>query len=78
MNIKEIQAFATNLNRHLKTTPRVARKADTVRWLSPMRLYPNVPRAAWNDIKGWPQTACIVTAEDGAWGFGLTREADPS
>ena len=42
---------------------------------SPMARYPELKRSAWSNR--WQRAACVVTAEDGTWGFGLTNHSGP-
>lgn len=74
MKIKEIRAIAVNLTPQQKTPPRLAQKNSTV-FTSPMARYPDFSRDAWS--AGWDRVACVVTAEDGSWGLGLTTHSGP-
>ena len=74
MKIKEIRAVAVDVTPRPKTTPRVPRQA-TNGFVSPMARYPEFPRSSWTSR--WTRTACIVTAEDGTWGFGLGIHGGP-
>jgi L-rhamnonate dehydratase len=40
-----------------------------------MERYPDVPRASWSTP--WKRTACVVTADDGTWGLGITINGGP-
>ena len=75
MNIRSIHAIAIDVTPRPTTEPRVPRQ-PTDGFISPMRRYPEVPRADWS--VSWKRTACIVTAEDGTWGFGLTLHSGPT
>lgn len=75
MNIKSIRAVAVDLVPRPQTAPRAAR-IETDGFVSPMRRYPEVKRPDWST--GWKRTACIVEAEDGTWGFGMTLHAGPT
>ena len=75
MNIKSIRAVAVDLAPRPQTAPRAAR-IETDGFVSPMRRYPEVKRPDWST--GWKRTACIVEAEDGTWGFGMTLHAGPT
>ncbi len=43
--------------------------------MSPMERYPELPRPSW--AAPWKRCACVVTAEDGTWGLGLTIHGGP-
>ncbi len=75
MNIRSIHAIAIDVTPRPTTEPRVPRQT-TGGFISPMRRYPDLPRADWS--ASWKRTACIVTAEDGTWGFGLTLHSGPT
>ena len=74
MKIKEIRAVAVDLTPRTTTAPRVP-KLDNDGFISPMARYPEFNRAAWGNQ--WTRAACIVTAEDGSWGLGLTNHSEP-
>ena len=74
MNIKQIQAFAVDLSPEMKTTPRVP-KRETEGFISPMERYPEFKGRSWSS--GWGRVACVVTADDGTWGVGLTINSGP-
>ena len=42
---------------------------------SPMARYPDISRSDWS--VRWRRTACVVTAEDGTFGVGLTNHGGP-
>ena len=75
MKIKEIHAIAVNLTPPTQTTPRVPQK-PTDGFTNPMARYPDIGRAAWSTT-AWERVACVVTAEDGTWGLGLTAYSGP-
>lgn len=74
MKIKEIRAAAVDVTPHPRTTPRVPRQTVNG-FVSPMARYPDFPRSSWGNR--WKRTACVVTAEDGTWGLGLTTHGGP-
>ena len=74
MKIKEIRAAAIDITPTLKTTPRVP-KLQTEGIGSVMARYPEIKRAQWGNP--WKRTACVVTAEDGTWGLGITTHGGP-
>ncbi|HAL49554.1 MAG: L-rhamnonate dehydratase [SAR202 cluster bacterium] len=76
MKIKEIRAVTIDLRPNPKTQPRVPKLDNVPEWVSPMKRYPDYPRSKWT-AGNWKRTACVVTAEDGTWGFGLTVHSGP-
>lgn len=78
MKIKEIRAAAIDITPNPKTAPRVPKRSDTPDWVSPMNRYPEFQKSDWSVGSIWKRTACIVTAEDGTWGFGLTQFSGPT
>ncbi len=74
MKIKEIRAVAVDLTPQAKTKPRVPQR-ETNGFISPMARYPEFSRAGWGNQ--WTRVACVVTAEDGTWGLGLTNNSGP-
>lgn len=74
MKIKEIRAGAVDLTPHPTTTPRVPRQ-NVPGFVSPMARYPDFPRSRWS--APWKRTACVVTAEDGTFGLGVTIHGGP-
>ena len=74
MKIKEIRAVAVDLTPQQTTEPRVP-KLTTGGFISPMARYPELNRGDWN--ANWTRAACVVTAEDGTWGLGLTNHSGP-
>ncbi|MEX0926095.1 MAG: enolase C-terminal domain-like protein, partial [Dehalococcoidia bacterium] len=75
MKIKSTQAVAIDVTPQTKTKPRVP-KQPSDGFISPMRRYPELSRADWSN--SWKRTGCVVTAEDGTWGFGLTVHSGPT
>jgi L-rhamnonate dehydratase len=76
VKIKEIRAVTIDLRPSPTTTPRVSKLDNVPEWVSPMKRYPDYPRSKWT-AGNWKRTACVVTAEDGTWGFGLTVHSGP-
>lgn len=74
MKINGIRAFAIDITPHPKTTPRVPRQTVNG-FVSPMARYPEFRRSDWGNP--WKRTACVVTADDGTWGFGMTTHGGP-
>ena len=78
MKIKEVRAVAVDIAPRPVTTPRVPRLDDVPDWVSPMARYPEFRKSDWRAGGGrWSRTACVVTAEDGTWGLGLTQFSAP-
>jgi L-rhamnonate dehydratase len=74
VKIKEIRAVAVDITPRPTTPPRVPRQ-PVDGFISPMARYPEFKRADWSSR--WRRTACVVTAEDGTWGLGLTIHGGP-
>ena len=74
MKIKSIRAVSIDLSPNIKTAPRVP-KLQTPDWVSPMMGYGEFSKADWS--APWGRTACVVTAENGAWGLGITINSAP-
>ena len=77
MKIKELSAAAVDIAPQTRTKPRVPRQANTPDWVSPMMRYPEFEKSDWTAGSSWTRTACVVTAEDGTWGLGLTLFSGP-
>ncbi len=76
MKIKSIKAIPVNLAPIPKTKPRVAPDLDGGYFVSPMDRYKyDSPGRTWT--ANWNKAACIVTAEDGTWGLGITVASGP-
>ena len=74
MKIRSIRAVSVDLAPSVRTTPRVP-KRQAPDWVSPMMGYSEFSKADWN--APWGRTACVVTAEDGTWGLGITVNSAP-
>jgi L-rhamnonate dehydratase len=74
VKIKEIRAAVIDLTPRPTTAPRVPRQPSDG-FVSPMARYPEFRRADWSS--GWGRVACVVTADDGTWGLGLTNHSGP-
>jgi len=74
MEIRSIRAAAVDIAPRPGTPPRVPRQA-VGGFVSPMERYPELPRPSW--AAPWKRCACVVTAEDGTWGLGLTIHGGP-
>jgi L-rhamnonate dehydratase len=75
MKIKEVRAFEIVLNPHMTTTPRVASHAAKMDMGRPIDRYPGLHEYGYPRM--WRRAACVVTAEDGTWGFGVTVHSGP-
>ncbi len=75
MKIKSVRAVEIDVTPPMKTKPRVP-KLPGDGFISPMRRYPELTRADWS--ADWKRTACVVTADDGTWGFGMTLHSGPT
>ncbi|HIC17886.1 TPA: hypothetical protein EYO77_07235, partial [Candidatus Poribacteria bacterium] len=64
MKIKEIQAIEIELNPQPKTPPRTSTHDKNLIMNRPIDRYPKSGADG-----GWKRPACIITAEDGTWGF---------
>ncbi len=74
MQIQSIRAAIVDITPHPKTPPRISRQA-TSGFISPLARYPELSRSTW--ATPWKRCACVVTAEDGTWGLGVTTQSGP-
>ena len=80
MKIKSIQAFAIASDlmggpaTTLERRPAWTTHAEVA---SPMSHFPRFKRLRSSWRPRWPSVACLVTAEDGSWGLGMTRYGSP-
>ena len=74
MKIKSIRAVSVDLTPERRTEPRVP-KRQTPDWVSPMMGYSEFGKADWS--APWGRTACVVTADSGEWGLGITVNSAP-
>jgi len=74
VRIKEVRAATIELLPQIKTQARVAQH-KTDGFVSPMNRYPDYKRGRWE--AGFKRIACVVIAEDGTWGLGLTTHSGP-
>ncbi|MDP7448237.1 MAG: mandelate racemase/muconate lactonizing enzyme family protein [Candidatus Latescibacteria bacterium] len=78
MKIKSIRAFPIDVTPAQQTPPRVPQLPGDSSFVHPMRRYPEFSKGQTTPGRGnWTRTACVVTAEDGTWGFGLTQFSGP-
>ena len=72
MKIKAIQAIEIELNPQPKTPPRTSTHDKNLIMNRPIDRYPKSGADG-----GWKRPACIITAEDGTWGFGISLFGSP-
>ena len=76
MKIKQIRAAGVNLRPPMKTEPRVPPIPDAGHFTSPMARYETeFADRSWSG--SWSRAACVVTADNGAWGLGLAPMGGP-
>ena len=73
MKIKEIRVVEIELNPKPTTTPRTPSRSRTYHLNRPITRYPSFNRKEGHvSYSEWKRPACIITAEDGTWGFGIS------
>ena len=78
MKIKEIRVFEIELNPQPTTPPRTPSRAATTHLKRPVARYAKFQEGARHvSYSEWKRPACIVIAEDGTWGFGLSLYGGP-
>ncbi len=75
MKIKRIKAVEIELAARPSTKPRQPSRNDRFRMGRPLDRYPEL--GDYGFPRMWPRAACIVEAEDGTWGFGVTIHGGP-
>ena len=80
MKIRSIHAFPIRsdlIGGPATTVPRRPAWTEHAEVASPMSHFPRFKRlrASWRPR--WPSVACLVTADDGSWGLGMTRYGSP-
>ena len=75
MNIKQVKAVEIELAANPTTKPRQTSRDDRFRMGRPLDRYPELGDQGFPRM--WPRAACIVEAEDGTWGFGVTIHGGP-
>ena len=75
MKIKEVHALEIDLNPTPKTSPRHPSRAKTIQMNRPDARY--AKPGDGRQVSEWKRPACIVTAEDGTWGFGISVFGGP-
>lgn len=78
MKIKEIRAFEIELKPKPTTPPRVSGWTESYRLNRPVARYPQFDKpGAHVSYSDWKRPACLVIAEDGTWGFGISLYGPP-
>ena len=78
MKIKEFVAFPVELPGGAPDAPaRRPSSAQSTEIAGPMSRYSRYKRPHSHWRPNWPALACVVTAEDGTWGLGLTTHSGP-
>ena len=79
MKIKEIRAIEIDITPRPKRPPRQPSRAESIETIAPMSRYPEFKghRSSWTPQGKWKTAACVVTAEDGTWGLGITPFGSP-
>lgn len=75
MKIVDVRAVPITHTAIPSTKPRVPRVADTPEMVTPMHRYPEHAERPFH--LGGEKAACVITAEDGTWGFGMTMYSGP-
>ncbi|MDP6063819.1 MAG: enolase C-terminal domain-like protein [SAR202 cluster bacterium] len=77
MKIKEIRAVPVSFDTDAATNVKERRPAWDGEVANPMSRYPRYKslRRLWTP--SWGALACVITAEDGTWGLGLTTHSGP-
>ncbi|MEZ4707316.1 MAG: hypothetical protein R3A44_08935 [Caldilineaceae bacterium] len=78
MKIKEIRAFEIELTPKPTTPPRVSGWTESYKLNRPVARYPQFNKpGAHVSYSDWKRPACLVIAEDGTWGFGISLYGPP-
>ena len=78
MKIKEIRAIEIDVTPRSTTIPRTPSRAERIHMNRPISRYPGiVNRSRGAGRRAGVRPACIVVAEDGTWGFGLSLYPGP-
>ena len=76
MKIKNVRAFPINIEPNPTTKARVEKDPKGGDFVTPMARYTtDRPGRSW--AANWERVACVVTAEDGTWGLGLSAASGP-
>jgi len=79
VKIKEVRAVEIDITPRPTTPPRKPSRAETIEVITPMSRYPEFKgrRSSWAPHQRWKRVACVVTADDGTWGLGITLFGSP-
>lgn len=78
MNIKSITAFQINTKPRPTTQPRPTDPPKHAKMARPIFRYERFKRDSnWTVPGDWNRPACIVEADDGTWGFGISLNGAP-
>jgi L-rhamnonate dehydratase len=78
MKIKEIRAFEIEVTPRPSTIPREPSRAERIHMNRPISRYPEVVHKSQGTARSAGlRAACIVVAEDGTWGFGISLYPGP-
>lgn len=79
MKIKEVRAVEIDITPRPKTPPRKPSRRMSIETIAPMSRYPEFKghRSSWAPQEKWKRAACVVTADDGTWGLGITPFGRP-
>jgi len=76
MKIKNVRAFPINIEPNPTTKAHVEKDPKGGDFVTPMARYTtDRPGRSW--AANWERVACVVTAEDGTWGLGLSAASGP-
>lgn len=76
MKIKDIRVVEITLNPKPQTKPRSRDRENSYRLNRPIDRY-KTDNSSHISGANWKRPACIVTAEDGTWGFGISLYGGP-
>jgi L-rhamnonate dehydratase len=77
MKIKDIRALEIDITPRPKTRPREPSLAGKVRMARPISRYLRFVAVPGTIPSTWKRPACVVTAEDGTWGLGISLYGSP-
>lgn len=76
MNIRDIRAFTVDLSRARKAVKSSLQRKGR-QPAGPMDRYPDYRGSRSAAGPSWPSAACIVEADDGSFGLGITQQSGP-
>jgi L-rhamnonate dehydratase len=77
VKIKEIRAVEIDITARPKTSPREPSLSEKLTMVRPMSRYPRSEAGRGTTPSTWKRAACVVTAEDGTWGLGISLYGSP-